>query len=87
MAAYEVILHAQAWSVLAATRGPELRRLLAVLDQVAADPFRTGDFQQRDQSGRRYEVVLLGEWLVTFWSDHAVNEIRVVALESTDDGS
>lgn len=87
MAAYEVILHAQAWTVLAATRGPERRRLLAVLDQLVADPFRMGDFQQRDQSGRTYEVALLGEWLVTFWCDHAVSEIRVVALESTDDGS
>ena len=87
MAAYEVILHAQAWTVLAATRGSERRRLLAVLDQVAVDPFRVGDFQQRDQSGRTYEVAMLGEWLVTYWSDHAVREIRVVALESTDDGS
>ena len=31
------------------------------------------------------EVKLLGEWLVTFWTDHAVREIRVVDLERPED--
>jgi hypothetical protein len=84
--AYEVILHPQAWHVLAATQGAGRRRLLAVLEQVAADPFRAGDLQQRDPAGRVHEVALLGEWLVTYWPDHAVREIRVVALERADDG-
>jgi hypothetical protein len=69
--ASEVILHERAWPALAATRGADTRRLLARLDEVKAEPFRWGDFQQLDSSGRINEVVLLGDWLLTFWSDHA----------------
>jgi hypothetical protein len=83
--AYEVILHERAWVTLAGTKSAEKRRLLAMLDGVKAGPFRAGDFQQRDTSGRSNEVLLLGEWLVTFWSDHAACEIHVVNLERVED--
>lgn len=85
MDAYEVILHERAWALLSETKGAERQRLLALLDSVKATPFRTGDFQQRDETGRVNEVLLLGDWLVTFWSDHAVHEIRVVNLERVED--
>lgn len=85
MAAHEVILHERAWAVLAATRGTETRRLLARLAELKAQPFRQGDFQQRDASGRIDEVILLGDWLVTFWSAHAVAHIHVVDLERIED--
>ena len=85
MRAYEVILHERAWAALAATKGGARRRLLALLDAVKAEPFRGGDFQQRDASGRSNEVLLLDEWLVTFWSDHAVADIHVVNLEQVED--
>lgn len=85
MRPYEVILHQRAWAALAATKGATRRRLLALLDVVKSGPFRSGDFQQRDASGRRNEVLLLGDWLVTFWSDHAVCEIHVVNLEQVED--
>jgi hypothetical protein len=83
--AYEVILHERAWVTLAATRGAENKRLLARLDEVKEQPFRRGDFQQRDATGRINEVVSLGEWLVTFWSDHATAHIHVVDLERAED--
>jgi hypothetical protein len=82
---YEVILHERAWETLAATKGATRQRLLALLDVVKAGPFRTGDFQQRDANGRVNEVILHGDWLVTFWSDHAVCEIHVVNLEPVED--
>ncbi len=85
MPAYEVILHERAWATLAATRGANRRRLLVLLDGVKAAPFGKGDFQQLDATGRSNEVLLLGEWLVTFWSDHAVCEIHVVNLEQVED--
>ncbi len=85
MRTYEVILHEQAWTALHATKGADRQRLLDVLDQVKTTPFRPGDYRQRDATGRVNEVVLIGQWLVTFWSDHAVGEIRVVELERADE--
>ena len=85
MRTYEVILHEKAWAALAATKGAERRRVLALLDGVKVEPFRSGDFQQRDTSGRCNEVLLFGDWLVTFWSDHAASEIHVLNLEHVED--
>ena len=60
MRAYEVILHERAWAALTGTKGAERQRLLAVLDQIKAAPFRAGDYRQRDDTGRMNKVVLLG---------------------------
>jgi hypothetical protein len=83
--AFELILHEQAWAALSAADVPGRRRALAVLDEIKAAPLRQGDFRQRDATGRVNEVVLIGEWLATFWVDHAATEIRVVALERAED--
>lgn len=59
--------------------------MLGLLDAVKADPFRQGEFRQLYATGRSNEVLLLDEWLVTFWSDHAGCEIHVVNLEQVED--
>ncbi len=71
--------------ILVAVSRPQQRRLAAILDGLKAAPFRTGDFQQRDAAGRLHEVALLDDWLVTYWSDHAVRELRIVSLEQIED--
>lgn len=85
MRPYEVVLQAEAWTALARTGGRSKRRLLTLLEDLKAKPFRAGDYRQQDQDGRWHEVVLLNDWLVTFWSDHAVREIRVVNLQRVED--
>lgn len=85
MRAFELILHEHAWAALSRAQSAERRRLLAVLDELKAAPLRGGDFHQRDSTGRVHEVALLGAWLVTYWIDHAVAEIRVVDLERAED--
>jgi len=83
--AFELILHEHAWNALSSTVGADRRRLLALLDELKAAPLRAGDFQQRDSTGRLHEVALVGDWLITWWPDHAAAEIRVVGLERADD--
>lgn len=56
-----------------------------ILDDLKAAPFRGGDLQERDAKGRLCEIVIGADWLVTFWVDHAVREIRVLRLESVDE--
>ena len=57
----------------------------AVLDELKGSPFRKGDLQEQDARGRANEILVAGDWLVTFWVDHAVREIRIVRLESAED--
>jgi len=54
-------LQSQAWATLAATKGAPHRQMLAMLEQMGAEPFRLGDFRQPDQTGRSNEVALIGE--------------------------
>ena len=84
MRGYQVVLQPKAWTVLAKTVGRNKRRLLALLEGLQGKPFRAGDFQQQDDTGRWNEVVLMENWLVTYWCDHAVREIRVVNLQKVE---
>jgi hypothetical protein len=81
---YQVVLQPKAWTVLAKIVGRNKRRLLALLEELQDEPFRAGDFQQQDDTGRWNEVALMENWLVTYWCDHAVREIRVVNLQKVE---
>jgi hypothetical protein len=85
VAAYDLVLsEAAAMRLVLATR-PQQRKLAALFDQLKTTPFRSGDLQERDTQGRINEVLVLDDWLVTFWSDHAVQELRIVRLERVGD--
>jgi len=71
-------------TLVAAARGDQ-RKLAVILDDVKAAPFRPGDLQERDAQGRVHEVLVFGDWLVTYWPDHAGRELRIVRLERVED--
>jgi hypothetical protein len=48
------------------------------------DPFRKGDYSERDEIGREIEVVVVGRFAVLFWADHPVKEIKIVELRLSD---
>ena len=85
MRAYEIVLHEEALAMLAGGTRPTQRRLLRLLDDLKTNPFRRGDFQESDADGRLNEVLLVDDWLVTFWSDHAAREMRIVRLEKANE--
>lgn len=59
----------------------ERDRLLRIFDALASHPFEPGDYREPGLTGRDYEVKLFDGLLVTWWVDHAVNEVRIVRLE------
>ena len=85
MDAYELVLSEAAAEVLVRASRSVQRRLAVVLDEVKGEPFRPGDLRERDAQGRLNEVLVVGDWLVTYWPDHAVRELRVVRLEHIGD--
>jgi hypothetical protein len=80
-----LVLDEMAAMKLVAVSRPQQRRLVVILDGLKTAPFRLGDFQQRDAAGRLHEVALIDDWLVTYWSDHAAREVRIVGLEQVED--
>lgn len=70
---------------LAAASRSEQRKLAAILDAMKLSPFEKGDLRERDTQGRANEVLVVGDWLVTYWADHAVRELRIIRLERVED--
>ena len=61
------------------------RRLAAALEGLKLNPLRPGDLQEKDAQGRSNEILLADDWLITYWLDHAVREVRVLRLERVED--
>ena len=79
------MLSEAAAKILATAARAEQRRLAVILDGMKVAPLRPGDLQESDAHGRVHEVLVVGDWLVTYWPDHGVRELRIVRLERVED--
>jgi hypothetical protein len=59
----------------------EREDLLRLFRSLADSPHQRGDWIQKGRSGREFQVKRFGRWLVTFWPDNPVLELRVVDLK------
>lgn len=82
---YALVLNQGAAMRLVSASRREQRILADSMEALNVDPFCVGDFQESDTQGRINEVALAGDWLITYWSDHAAREIRVIKLEYIED--
>jgi len=51
------------------------------LHDLAADPYRCGDYGAKDSTGRPVEIMLTGRFFITFWLDGSVKALRVINIE------
>jgi hypothetical protein len=58
----------------------EREDLLRIFRSLADSPHQQGDWIQKGRSGREFQVKRFGRWLITFWPDDPVLELRVVDL-------
>jgi hypothetical protein len=59
----------------------EREELLRIFKSLADSPYQTGEWRQKTKSGRELQVKRFGKWLVTFWLDAPVLEMRIVDLK------
>jgi hypothetical protein len=58
------------------------QRQVAQLARRLADiPFVRSDYSSPDESGRVIEHLLIGDFVFSYWVDHAVLEVRFVDIE------
>ena len=55
--------------------------LLRVFRSLADSPHQRGEWMQKGRSGREFQVKRFGRWLVTFWPDDPVLELRLVDVK------
>ena len=59
----------------------EREDLLRTFASLAASPHQKGEWLQRTGSGRELQVKRFGRWLVRYWLDGPVLELRIVDVE------
>jgi hypothetical protein len=59
----------------------EREELLRIFKSLADSPYQDGEWRQKTKSGRELQVKRFGKWLVTFWLDAPVLEMRIVDVK------
>jgi hypothetical protein len=59
----------------------EREELLRIFRSLADSPYQAGEWRQKTKSGRELQVKRFGKWLVTFWLDAPVLELRIVDVK------
>ena len=57
------------------------RRFMQAFRQIAADPSQTGEQTFKDSVGRDIQKKKFDRWPISFCTDHAVKEVRIVGLQ------
>ena len=55
-----------------------IQRWVNRIEQTPADD---GDYTERDDIGRELQVAVLAAVAITYWVDHAIQEVRVLRIE------
>ena len=81
---YEVYLRREVFEFLRRCRRDEREPLLTLLGALGRDPYRQGDFTERDRSGRDIEVLVFHRFAILYWADHAVKELKITEVRYAD---
>lgn len=78
---YDVVMPISKMAVFHSASKRERKALLDFFDRLAANPFLESDWTIEDTSERTHFRHQVGRYLVTYWTDHTVREVKVVKLE------
>lgn len=84
MAGYSYTLGEAAVHAFTSLPARQRARLLRIFDSLSRLPHQEGDYRETGTSRRLYEVKLIDETLITWWTDHASKEVRIVRIEPVE---
>jgi hypothetical protein len=79
--AYKFVVDDRVLEIFAGSTRRQREELLRIWRELAASPYRKGEWYQRTAAGRELQVQRSGRWLVRYWRDDPVLEIRIVDVE------
>ena len=80
---YSVFVHLDLFEVVP-KRGTKRQRVLEFIRSLADDPFKPGDFTDRDSALQTRQIKVIGDFAITYWADHPVKTVMVVDIRSAD---
>jgi hypothetical protein len=81
MQPWKVVIDENAFHYFVGTKAEARRRLLQIFDQLRNDPYQKSTYTAKDTTGRDLSVVATPPYLITFWLDAAVTEVRIVDIQ------
>jgi hypothetical protein len=81
MEAWKLVLDETAFQHFLSSRATARRRLLSAFEELRANPQRRPDYQANDATGRTLSVWASRPFLITYWLDSFVLEIRIVDIQ------
>jgi hypothetical protein len=81
MPRYHTVFTRHALDFICRADDDEMHELEAWLDRIEGQPGLAGDYAESGDAGRELQVICLHQVVVTYWTDHAVREVRVLKIE------
>jgi hypothetical protein len=78
---WQFVLNETSVHFLLALNARHRQNLILVLEELALDPMAKGDFEAKDSVSRPIQVKVAGQFLISYWPDAFVKELRVINLE------
>lgn len=79
--AYDLVAPLSLYDTLRGLNRSRRRMIEDFLHRLARQPALRGDFEAPGEDDRVHQVKIVGDWIVSYWVDHPVREIRVTSLE------
>lgn len=57
------------------------RQVIVLVRQLTAHPHVRSDYALPDESGRMIEHLMIEDYVLAYWVDHAVREVRIVDID------
>ena len=77
----QLVLNERSVHFLLAIKAGHRQKLISVLEALAAEPLQKGDFEGKDDTGRSIQIKVAGLFLISFWPDTCVRELRSINIE------
>jgi hypothetical protein len=82
--AYEIVAPWSVYDELKAVR-PAIRREIGhFLHRLCRETDLTGNFEASADDGRIHQVKVFGNWMVSWWVDHPMREVRLTTIERVE---
>ena len=78
---WKLVFDEAAFQFFVSVPAGERRRLLSAFQRLQNDPNRHSDYHTKDSTGRSLAVWATRPFLITYWLDAFVSEVRVVNIQ------
>ncbi len=81
---YRLLVDVEVIEILDALPKKSRTHLLNHFHKIRSSPENFSDYHERDHTGRRVEICVLGSHAIHYWIDHADKHIKILALKPAD---